>query len=184
MAETTNDIFRNGRFEADEWRLLGPDEPVPTGGALFVPLARWQVARDDLRQRNAPTGVMIDAGEDVKALAGDIDRLSAVAVAFPKFSDGRGYSTARILREELGFRGEIRAVGDVLLDQIPLMRRCGIDAFAVSHAPTRAALEAGETAEVALYYQPVGSPEERPAGTRPWLRRPERGTTTIKSERA
>ena len=88
----------------------------------------------------------------------------------PKFSDGRSYSTARLLRERLGFKGELRAVGDVLADQIPLMRRCGIESFEVKHAPTRAALFAGKLAEMHHFYQPIATaPREVPAGTRPWL---------------
>lgn len=174
----TNDIFKNGRFQADDWFVLPADEAVPSGGAVLVPFERWLAERDDLRHRNAPSGVLIDAGEDVMRIADDLDRIAVVAVAFPKFSDGRGYSTARILREDLGYTGEIRAVGDVLIDQIAFMRRCGIDAFAVSHTPTRAQLEAGEIHAVDLYYQPVGTGDEVPAGTRPWLRRPRSETTT------
>jgi phosphoadenosine phosphosulfate reductase len=70
----------------------------------------------------------------------------------------------------LGFAGELRAVGDVLADQIPLMRRCGINAFVVTHEPTRKALAEGALAEVDIFYQPVGKTEV-PVGTRPYLRR-------------
>ena len=71
-----------------------------------------------------------------------------------------------------GFKGELRAVGDVLADQIPLMRRCGIASFEVRHAPTRAALAAGRLAEMHHFYQPIPTAREAPAGTRPWLRQP------------
>ncbi len=96
-----------------------------------------------------------------------------IALNFPKYSDGRAFSTARLLREKHGFAGELRAVGNVLNDQIPFMRRCGFDTLEVTHAPTRRALIEGRIAEVSLYYQPTGIPEA-PAGTRPWLRRPRR----------
>ena len=99
-------------------------------------------------------------------------RLAMVALAFPKFSDGRSYSAARLLRERLGYKGELRATGDVLADQIPLMRRCGILSYEVRHAPTRAALEAHRLAEMHHYYQPIPNQPEAPAGTRPWLRQP------------
>ena len=72
--------------------------------------------------------------------------------------------------ERYGYKGEVRAVGDVLADQIPLMRRCGIEAFVVKHEPTRKALEAGALATVDVFYQPVGKTEV-PLGTRPFLRR-------------
>ena len=81
------------------------------------------------------------AGESVAALGPHLARFALIALVFPKFSDGRSYSAARLLRERLGFKGELRAVGDVLHDQIQLMRRCGIDSFEVKHAPTRAAMD-------------------------------------------
>ena len=86
----------------------------------------------------ARSAIEVASGEAVDALAPYLQRLALIALAFPKFSDGRAYSSARLLRERLGFTGELRAIGDVLADQIPLMRRCGITSFAVSHAPTRA----------------------------------------------
>jgi uncharacterized protein (DUF934 family) len=81
-----------------------------------------------LDQSNA-TAVRIEVGEDVRALIPFLDRLALIEVAFPAFRDGRGYSSARILREA-GYTGELRAAGDVLVDQILPMRRCGFDAFA------------------------------------------------------
>lgn len=79
-------------------------------------------------QSNA-TAVRIEPGDDARALLGHLDRLALVEVNFPKFGDGRGYSSARILREA-GYTGELRAVGDVLVDQVAFMRRCGFDSFA------------------------------------------------------
>ena len=81
-----------------------------------------------LGQSNA-TAVRIESGEDARVLLPHLGRLSLVEVSFPKYRDGRGYSSARILREA-GYTGELRAQGDVLVDQIPLMRRCGFDSFA------------------------------------------------------
>ena len=97
-------------------------------------------------------------------------RFAIIALDFPKFSDGRAFSTARLLREKHGYAGELRAVGNVLADQIPLMRRVGFDTFEVTNAPTRRALAEDRLAEVTLHYQPAGAAEP-PAGTRPWLRR-------------
>ena len=103
-------------------------------------------------------------------IAADLARFALIALDFPKFSDGRAYSTARLLREKYGFTGELRAMGNVLADQIPFMRRVGFDSFEVTHAPTRRALTEGRIAEVKLHYQPAAAAEP-PAGTRPWLRR-------------
>jgi len=93
-----------------------------------------------------------------------------IAIAFPKFTDGRGYSIARLLRERLGYAGELRATGDVLADQIPLLWRCGFDALVVEHEPTRAVLAEGRLARPALHMQPVGAAEAAPTALRPWLR--------------
>ncbi|MFN5128345.1 MAG: DUF934 domain-containing protein [Sphingomonadaceae bacterium] len=81
-----------------------------------------------LDQSNA-TAVRLDPDDDARALIPFLDRLMLIEVAFPKFRDGRGYSAARILREA-GYQGELRAQGDVLVDQIAFMRRCGFDSFA------------------------------------------------------
>ena len=91
-------------------------------------------------QTNA-TAVRIEAGEDARALLPMLDRLALIEVSFPSFRDGRGYSAARVLREG-GYRGELRAAGDVLVDQIPLMRRCGFDSFAPEAPVDAAVLEA------------------------------------------
>lgn len=102
-----------------------------------------------------------------------IDELLAlplIALEFPKYTDGRAYSTAHRLRGQLGYTGQLRAVGDVLLDQLQLMRRCGFDAFEITSEPTIAALKRGHVAGVSHFYQPGLDLSEAPAGTRPWLR--------------
>lgn len=84
--------------------------------------------------------VRLEAGDDARALLGHLDRVALVEVSFPTFRDGRGYSAARILREG-GYQGELRAAGDVLVDQIPFMRRCGFDSFAPEGPVDQAALD-------------------------------------------
>lgn len=105
-----------------------------------------------LGQSNA-TAVRIESGEDVRVLLPHLDRIALVEVSFPKYRDGRGYSTGRILREA-GYRGELRAQGDVLVDQIPLMRRCGFDSFA-PEAPVDEAVLAASLARYEHVYQPA-----------------------------
>ncbi|ATW04583.1 DUF934 domain-containing protein [Sphingorhabdus sp. YGSMI21] len=87
------------------------------------------VSLDSFLDQSNATAVRIEAGEDARLLLPYLDRLSLVEIDFPAFGDGRGYSAAQILRES-GYTGELRASGDVLLDQLPYMRRCGFDAFA------------------------------------------------------
>lgn len=108
-----------------------------------------------LGQSNA-TAVRVESGEDARALLPHLERLALVEVSFPKFRDGRGYSTGRILREA-GYTGELRAQGDVLVDQIPLMRRCGFDSFA-PEAPVDEAVLAASLARYEFHYQAAADP--------------------------
>ncbi|WP_037546491.1 DUF934 domain-containing protein [Stappia stellulata] len=164
-------LFRDGAFVADDWHHLGEDDPLPDSGAVILPLGRYL---EVVATAPASLGlaVLLRAGDEPDALQPHLSQLGLIAVDFAKFSDGRGYSIARLLRQRHGFDGELRAVGDVLLDQIPLMRRCGFTAFEIVHAPTRRALEAGHDVEVPLYLQPAERAGERPAGARAWARRP------------
>lgn len=164
------DLYRAGQFEPDDWTVLADDAPVPTGGHALLTFKRWLAERETLAADNRPLGVLVAPGEDVRALAPDLGRLSVIAVAFPAFTDGRGYSSAHILREELDYRGELRATGDVLLDQVPHFHRCGFDALVITNAPTRAALLRGHIPDVALRMQPTGVAGEIPGGGRPWRR--------------
>lgn len=100
-------------------------------------------------QSNA-TAVRIESGDDARKLIPHLDRLALVEVAFPTFRDGRGYSSAAILREA-GYAGELRAAGDILVDQIPLMRRCGFDSFAPAAPVDRAVLDAALTRQAYVY---------------------------------
>ena len=103
---------------------------VPAAGPVLVPLALWQAARDALAARG-DVGVWLAPDDDPGALAPDLERLSVIAIDFPQFTDGRGYSTARLLRDRHGYRGELRAVGDVLRDQLFYLQQVGFDAFAI-----------------------------------------------------
>ena len=99
--------------------------------AQLLPLSVWLARRAEILAGEIAHGVWLDADEGPEAIAGDLGRLAVIGVNFPKFTDGRGYSTARLLRQRYGFQGEIRAVGDVLQDQLYFMKRCGFDAYAL-----------------------------------------------------
>ncbi len=127
-------LIKEQRIVADSWRLLsrGPKgEPpeVPPQGDVIVPLALWLERRDAFLAYPGKVGVWLDANEGPEAIAGDLQRFALVAVNFPKFGDGRAYSTARLLRERYGYGGELRAIGDVLHDHLHFMKQCGFDAF-------------------------------------------------------
>jgi uncharacterized protein (DUF934 family) len=97
---------------------------------VIVPLALWRSERGALLARG-DVGVLLGPADDPAAVAADTAALPVIAIDFPKFTDGRGYSIARLLRERHGFRGELRAVGDVLRDQLFALSQCGFDAFAL-----------------------------------------------------
>ena len=115
-------------------------------------------------------GVLINPADDVRKLEGHLDRLALVAVAFPAFNDGRAFSHASLIRARLDFKGEVRAVGDVLIDQIPLMLRCGIDSFAVSNATALKRLAENRLPGIDNHYQPTARASQD-VGSYSWRRR-------------
>ena len=129
-------LIRQRKIVEDRWRVFGlPNEPVvdslPAEGDIVVPLGAWRAQQAALLGRQGRTGVWLETSEDPAALfsAGPMPEL--VAVRFASFTDGRGYSIARLLRERHGFRGELRAIGDVIRDILFDLARCGFDAFAL-----------------------------------------------------
>jgi|GEM_PF-16722 len=170
MQAIRHTLWKDGAFIADPFKPWADEIAPAEARYVHVPLAVFLEHRDAFLANPHPLGLLVAPGEQVEDVADDLGRFASVAISFPAFGDGRGYSTARLLGERFGYGGEIRAVGDVLQDQIPLMRRCGINAFVVTHEPTRQALIENRLPEVALFYQPVGT-TEIPVGTRPFLRR-------------
>jgi uncharacterized protein (DUF934 family) len=163
-------LWRREGFVEDTWAFLGDDAPIPAEDAIVVSLKRWLEERETLSVRAAPVGVALEAGADAQAHLSDLTNRPLVALAFDKFADGRAFSYARILRDRRQFRGELRAIGDVLIDEIPLMLRCGFDSFDVTNEPTLQALRAGRLPGSPLHYQPSSAHDEAQEGTRPWLR--------------
>ena len=148
-------LFKNGLEVADDWLVTDLElRPLPQR-PVIVPLARWREERTTLLARSAPVGVTLQPGEEASEIADDLEHLTVIRVAFPTFTDGRSYSTARALREHYRFPREIRASGDVLLDQIQFMVRCGIDVFEVTHEATLRRLRAAKGNGIDLFYQPA-----------------------------
>src|SRR5690348_11231964 len=111
-------LLKDGRLVDDAWRHLDDNEPVPEGAPVTVSLKRWTAARDALYRRNGRLGLRLPNDAVPGNLAKDVERFDLIALSFPRFTDGRAYSQARVLRSRLGFRGELRATGNVLRDQL------------------------------------------------------------------
>jgi uncharacterized protein (DUF934 family) len=146
-------LIKNNEFVDNPFKHVA-DEEALTDGAIIVSLKRWQSERDTLMGRNAPIGVHLTADQSPETLAADVHHFAVVELEFPKFKDGRGYSWARLLRQRLGFKGEIRAVGEVLRDQWLFMSRVGIDAFEV-RLGTRIEDFRAALSEQTVFYQPA-----------------------------
>jgi uncharacterized protein (DUF934 family) len=146
-------LWKSGVFAADLWRVIADDAAIPIDGHAIVTLKRWRAEQPQLLARGLPVGVRVEAADILDPATDNLDRLAVIALAFAKFTDGRAYSTARRLREQWGYKVELRATGDVLLDQLPLMLRAGFDAFEIVNAPTIAALQTAPVPAVRHVYQ-------------------------------
>ena len=169
-ASMEKNLFKDGAFVADPFRAWAEGDDPATVRYTHIPVKVFLENREAVLNNPHPNGLLVMPADKVEAVAADLGRFASIAIAFPGFTDGRGYSSARLIVERYKFGGEVRAIGDVLMDQITLMRRCGVNAFVVTHPATRSALESGQLTTVNLFYQPVGVTEV-PVGTRPFLRK-------------
>ena len=129
-------LIKDRNVVADPWLRLelsadGSLPPVPPAGDIIMPLALWQSRRKALLVRPGRIGVWLNSHEDPEAIANDLRLFGVVAVNFPTFGDGRGYSIARLLRERYGWKGELRAFGDIWRDQLFFLAGCGFNSFAL-----------------------------------------------------
>lgn len=125
-------LIKQGQLTQDDWLLIEqlPDGETLPNGKLLVPVSLWLSRRQELVNREH-VGVWLDSDEAPSCIEDDLQHLDLIAINFPSFADGRGYSYARTLRERYNYQGELRAIGDVLIDQIYYLKRCGFDAFAL-----------------------------------------------------
>lgn len=162
-------IFKGNGFVPDDWRNLAQSEDPPPGGKVILTLPQWQTLRAQVPS-NIPLGLRIEPGQDLASIAPDLSRFVLIALAFPKFTDGRGYSLGHQLRGTYGFMGELRASGEILFDQLQFLARCGFDSFDITDVATLRLLETGRRPRLGIFYQPGLGPE-LPEKTRPWARR-------------
>jgi uncharacterized protein (DUF934 family) len=148
-------LVKNGKISGDAFVHVADDAPVPRDGAILIPAARFLDDAEALSSRRGSTGVIWPNNRAVDDLVPYLDRLAMVALMFPTFRDGRAYSQARLLRERYGFRGELRATGQVLRDQFVFMLRAGFDVFEVKKESDAEAF-ATAAKRYSVFYQPTG----------------------------
>jgi uncharacterized protein (DUF934 family) len=123
-------LLKDGNVIDNSWQLVDADTGALPQGDILISTSQWHKQQDVLADRAGAVGVWIDSHEEIEAFADGIIALPVIAINFPKFADGRGFSLARLLRERYGYSGEIRAIGEIIRDQLFLMQRCGFNAFA------------------------------------------------------
>src|SRR5688572_7507036 len=124
-------LIKDGNLAEDLWVHSADDEPLPDGTAVIVSLDRWKRDREALLGRNAPIGVRLKSDQAPDQVAHDLPRFGVVALEFPVFKDGRPFSYARLLRDKLGYKGEVRAFGHILRDQYLFLDRVGVNSIEV-----------------------------------------------------
>ncbi len=148
-------LLKNRQVVEDSFTQVDDAKSLPADGPVLVSLTVWQDHWDRLMRRKDAVGVFLASSEHPEVIADDLDQLAVVALEFPTFRDGRAYSYARLLRERYGFAGELRAIGDVLLEQLHYMERVGFDAFEVSDTNPEAAIKIASD-DFSVWYQPSG----------------------------
>jgi uncharacterized protein (DUF934 family) len=147
-------LIKQGQVVDDGFVTALEEADLPAEGPVIVSLEVWQSRREDLLARGEKLGVRLHSDQQPDQVADDLEHFSVVALEFPVFTDGRAYSYARLLRERFGYRGELRAVGEVLLEQLHYMDRVGFDAFEVQ---SEHALEdwLAASKDLDVWYQPA-----------------------------
>lgn len=135
-----NKLIIDGAIVDDTWQLVAADATQIPEGAVIIPLALWNEQRQQLSGRDH-LGIWLNSDESPQLIADCLDQFAVVAVNFPAFADGRGFSYARELREQHDYKGEIRAIGSFIRDQLFYLKRCGFNAFSLQGVDLQSALE-------------------------------------------
>jgi len=147
-------LLKDGRAAEDPYTDVSAAEAPDFSGAVIVSLQQWRDNRDTLSGRSDPLGIVLASDEKPELIKGDLDHFSVIALEFPTFRDGRAYSYARLLRDRYGYTGELRATGEVLLEQLHYMQRVGFNSFAINS--DNALRDWGiASADLSVWYQPT-----------------------------
>jgi uncharacterized protein (DUF934 family) len=145
-------LLKTGHVVADPFVHIGDEDALPESGAIIVSLERFEKERDALIARKDDLGVRLSSDQTPDKIKDDLAHIAVCALEFPAFTDGRAYSYARLLRERFQYQGEIRAIGNVLLEQLHFMGRSGFDAFEVASDDAAQEWKIAE-ADMDVFYQ-------------------------------
>ncbi|MEM8794755.1 MAG: DUF934 domain-containing protein [Pseudomonadota bacterium] len=165
MTETVT-LWKDGRFFKDSFKLAEAGE---TSGDLIISADEW--LSGDYANHNGRLGLSLQASDDIEALSKDFERFDVIVVNFPGFANGTAFSIARLVRDRHGYSGAIRASGAYILDQMPLLLRCGVDHFEISSDAVRTGLQRGSWPDLEIRYQHAldGDDTSELDAKRPWL---------------
>ena len=122
-------LLKDNQIIDDSWLILDDSAETLPSGNILLSLEQWQQFSDQLSQHNGELGLWLEGNAEIDAVIDSLKQLSLIAIKFPKFVDGRGFSLARLLRERYNYNGELRAIGEFIRDQLYLLKRCGFNAF-------------------------------------------------------
>jgi len=174
-------LLKNGEFLEDTWLKLDDEDAVPQGADVIVGLTRLRAEFGSLMLHDGKLAVTLPNDRPVEDVVDYLEALDAVLLDFPAFTDGRAYSQARKLRRDHAYRGELRAVGNVLPDQLAFMRQCGLDVFEVNGRFDRETWVRAATA-MTLTYQRGYLPERGFAPADVWSAREGSRHDTLRSD--
>ena len=135
-----NKIIKDGTVVDDKWQILDIEATEVPEGDIIVPLSLWNQQKEILAQRDQ-LGIWLNSDEPPQLIADSLASFAVVAINFPAFADGRGFSYGRELREQHDYQGEIRAIGEFMRDQLFFLKRCGFNAFALDGVDLKNALD-------------------------------------------
>ena len=146
-------LIKDQTVSDDLFVNVAPGDAIPANGPIIVSLEQWQDHWQQLVRRGTPLGIRLRSDQHPEIIADDLEQIDVIALEFPAFRDGRAYSYARLLRQRYGFTGELRAVGDVLLEQLHFMQRVGFNAFEINSADPLEDFQLA-SGDFSVWYQP------------------------------
>lgn len=150
-------IIKNRELVDDQWQLVDGEDNLPAGDVI-VPFGRWKNESEQLQNHSGKVGVVLNGDDNLEEAIDHLHHFDVVALSFPKYTDGRSFSFARLLRDRYKYQGELRAIGNILRDQLAFLERCGFDAFVLGDEDPEESLQSFD--DVSVKYQSAADKAE------------------------